>query len=169
MLRVLTGDSQFDYTCGRVGKHPWRVDFTRLTVSCTSVLRHALSCQPPVFTCWLLLATLSLTIPVVLCAETPLARGFYASYCQVLERFTPCSVLSTPSGRGFLCQTFLLRSPPGLCLLSCPRYSTIIYPLPSTHLNVLIYVVELQSFFWPAIQMIDPGPPLQSFRASSGL
>lgn len=40
---------------------------------------------------------------------------------------------------------------------------------PPLQLDALIYVAELQSFFWPVTQMIDPGLPLQSFRASSGL
>jgi hypothetical protein len=35
-------------------------------------------------------------------------------------------------------------------------------------LGVLIYVVLLQSFFWRAIQEIDPNLLLWSFRASSG-
>ena len=40
---------------------------------------------------------------------------------------------------------------------------------PTLLLDVRIYVAELQSCFWPVTQMIDPGPPLHSFRASSGL
>jgi hypothetical protein len=38
---------------------------------------------------------------------------------------------------------------------------------PFTH--VPSYVAELQSCFWPAIQTIEAGPPLQCFRAASGL